>query len=267
MTIRTTGTTGIAIATLTVLLSMPWVAHAAGPNLAASSNELSQAAQLTKRAESFRERAEKATGDLKDECFKAAEACQANAEAKKKVAAALAAGDEEAVKAARAAQAKNEAQCRIAQERVEARQTQAAIPSKESFTVASETDKGLLETALTARQNAITAGNTFVAAIIPEASQSVIEIARDAWLQSQDDLAMARRALTLANERAKMATRPGAADPAAAAKLTELAKIDEDIVAAAKAAKAQTLQGRILERKRAETLQEFEKLLKNAPKK
>lgn len=261
---RTTKTIGLTIATLTMCSLLP-VARAAQPNPAMSSNVLAQAASIRAEAKSVTSLAAKATGDYQEALTRNAEAKQVLAEALTRWAAAYASGEDDALKASgtEVATARYGQWC--ASERTEVQRILSTINPNEKV-AAGEAEKALLDAYLAARQKVVSDGNMFLAKITPEAAQADIEVARDTWIQCQNDLWLTRWALDRANDRARCAARKEAADPTAAAKLAEIASIDDEYFAAQKDAKAQSLKVRVLERKRAAAQREFDAACKNAPK-
>lgn len=266
---KRTSATLMTAATLTAMLTLLPAARAAQPNTNEAAKALAAADRDAQSAEKYRKESEAATGELKDALIKAAEARTVSVEARRKQSAAYASGDEEARKLAEAEFPKADRQWRHAAAVLEVRIDQAGIQAAqgkmEKLTAGTPPEnKALLDALVAARQKKLDAGNAFVAAITPDSSRDDTEIARDPWIQANDELVVADTALNWANERAKMASGKGAADPAVAAKLAEIAKIDEENLAARKASKAANLQVRILDRKRAAAMKEFDTLRQNA---
>ena len=257
------------IACLAVLMgcwgALP-LARALNPNPESAAGQRAEAERLTKQAEQVQARAEKMTGDAKAAATDLVAALKAQAAAALKVSAAWAAGDEAALKAALPELEHNRDASYRASERLNVRQTQANLAPNEKQVealrgITPAANKSLLDAVVAARQKALTAGDTFVAALTPEASGVSVETARDVLLQATDELELATRALNLANGRARLAARPGASDAAIVAKIADLAKLDDAVLAAAKTAKEQSLQVRILERKRYLALKDLETAL------
>ena len=247
------------------------LARAMTPNPEFAAGVRTEAETLTKQAERVQARAEKMTGDAKAAGTEWAEAIKAQAAATVKVSAAWAAGDEAALKAARTEVDHARDAVNRASERFNVRQTQSNLaPGEKQLEslrgITPAANKPLLEAVVAARKKALSAGDLFVAAVTPEASWASVEAARDVYQQALDELELATRALTLANGRAGLAARPGASDAAIAAKIADLAKTDDAMLAATKAAREQMIQARSLERKRRAAFKELETALsKPAP--
>jgi len=137
---------------------------------------------------------------------------------------------------------------------------EAALESLTKATAAA--DKPLLDAALAARKKAAEAGNAFLALLVPETDPVEMEVKRDGWIRIQNELELANLALTLANDRNRMAIGRGAEQAAAAVKMPEIVKRDEERLAARKALLEANLQLRIAERNRRSAGGEFEKALR-----
>jgi hypothetical protein len=155
----------------------------------------------------------------------------------------------------------------LAAEQASVRQTiaglQPADAALESLTKATAAaDKPLLDAALAARKKAAETGNAFLALLVPETYPREIDVRGDDWIRIRNELELANLALTLANERNRMAIGRGAERAAAAVRMPEIVKCDEERLAARKALLEANLQLRIAERDRRAAGEEFEKALR-----
>lgn len=126
-----------------------------------------------------------------------------------------------------------------------------------------EADKPLLEAALEARKKALEAGNAYLASLAPETDPVEIEARGDAWVRAQNALELANLALAYANERTRMAIARGAEQAAAAAKMPDVVRRDNERLAARKALLEANVQLRIAERRRRAAGLAFEEALRN----
>jgi hypothetical protein len=232
-------------------------AIAAPPNPAHAADLRKQAAGVLKQAEEFVALAAKSQGEVAESATNAAAARREVADALETLATAVGIGvnQEQAIETATAALGQCQKRQTAAVERLNIRQgvagLQPAAAALETLTKATpDVNKPLLDALLSARQKAIAAGAAVHDAIAPEADPLGIELQRDEWIRVQNDLALATRALNAANERARLATLPGADRPAAAEKLAEIAARDQEVLAAHAAVLAATLEGRIADRHR-----------------
>lgn len=231
------------------------------PNPGAAAAFQTEADNITKQADQVQANIEKTTGDRLIAGRGLVELLRAQAAAGAKVSTAYGAGDDLAIKMATAELDTAKDATARGWDRLNVRQNQFAVAANsqqvEFFKQSTpDANKPLLDALIAARQKFQTTSEALYAAITPEAAWSDIELARDAYLQSLDEIDVTGRALMLANVRARYATRPGA--DAVTGKLAELTKVDEAVLAASKAAKDQTLQLRILERKRAGLIKDID---------
>jgi hypothetical protein len=126
-----------------------------------------------------------------------------------------------------------------------------------------EADKPLLEAALEARKKALEAGNAYLASLVPETDPVEIEARGDAWVRAQNALELANLALAYANERTRMAIARGAEQAAAAAKMPDVVRRDNERLTARKALLEANVQLRIAERRRRAAGLAFEEALRN----
>ena len=155
----------------------------------------------------------------------------------------------------------------LAADQASVRQTiaglQPADAALESLTKATaDADKPLLDAAIAARKKAVEAGNAYLARLVPETDPVEIEVQRDGWIRIQNELELANLALTLANERNRIAISKGAEKAAAAVKMPDVVNRDEELLAARKALLEANLQLRIVERKRRVVGGEFQEALR-----
>jgi len=136
----------------------------------------------------------------------------------------------------------------------------AAVESLTKATAAA--DKPLLDAAIAARKKAAEAGNAFLARLVPETDPLEIEVQLDEWIRIRNELELANLAVTFANERNRMAISRGAEQAAAAVRMSDIVKRDEERLAARKALLEANLQLRIAERNRRSAGGEFEKALR-----
>jgi len=136
----------------------------------------------------------------------------------------------------------------------------AAVESLTKATAAA--DKPLLDAAIAARKKAAEAGNAFLARLVPETDPLEIEVQLDEWIRIRNELELANLAVTFANERNRMAISRGAEQAAAAVRMPDIVKRDEERLAARKALLEANLQLRIAERNRRSAGGEFEKALR-----
>jgi hypothetical protein len=155
----------------------------------------------------------------------------------------------------------------LAADQASVRQTiaglQPADAALESLTKATaEADKPLLDAALAARKKAVEAGNAYLARLVPETDPLEIDVRGDEWIRIRNELELANLALTLANERNRMAISRGAEQAAAAVRMPDVVSRDEERLAARKALLQANLQLRIAERNRRSAGREFEESLR-----
>jgi hypothetical protein len=155
----------------------------------------------------------------------------------------------------------------LAADQASVRQTiaglQPADAALESLTKATAAaDKPLLDASIAARKKAAEAGNAFLVLLVPETNPVEIEVQRDGWIRIQNELELANLAHTLANERNRMAIGRGAEQAAAAVRIPDIVKRDDERLAARKALLEANLQLRIAERNRRCAGGEFEKALR-----
>ena len=247
------------IALITLLVSqIASTAVAASPNPASAADMRKQAEASLKQAQGFVALAAKSQGEVAASATNAAAACRELAAAFETLAAVVSIGvsQEVAIETAKAALDRLQKRQAAAIERLNVRQAVASLPPAaaglEALRKATpEANKPLLEALLAARLKALKAGAAVHDAITPEADPLEIELRRDDWIRAQNDLALATRALTDANERSRLAALPGADRPAAAAKLAEIAARDKEVLAAHAVALATTLGTRVADRNRA----------------
>jgi|688.fasta_scaffold07636_11 hypothetical protein len=246
------------IAAMLMLLATHSVAVAAAPNPGRAADLRKQAEGVLKQAEGFVALAGKSEGELAASATDAATACREAAAALETLATAVAIGvsQEQAIDTATAALGQLQKRQTAALERLNVRQAVAGLHPAAAvletlMKATPEANKPLLDALLAARQKALAAGAAVHDAIAPEADPLVIEVRRDDWIRAQNDLTLATRALNAANERARLATLPGADRPAAAAKLAEIAARDGEVLAAHAAVLAATLEARLADRSRA----------------
>jgi hypothetical protein len=243
--------TTLMLVLVSALLACALAWAAPSPEAAAKSKADADAA--TKQAETMRANAEKATGDVKTEMLAIADAQTALATAQQKLSEAQAAGDN-TVNDAKTAVAKADEWVKRLQDRLKIRQSQAQLTVSDQQLAGLQkstapANKPLLEAMLAAKAKTVTAGHTFANAITADATRDSIEVARDAWLQAIDESDLAARAFDLAQIRAQLAARPGGTAADAVAKLAEMEKADNALLAALKASKEATLALRLAERK------------------
>jgi hypothetical protein len=233
-------------------------AVAAAPNPVRAADLRKQAEDKLKQAEGFVALAAKSQGEVAESAANAAAACREVAGVLETLAIAVGIGvnQEQAIDTANATRGPLEKRQAAAAERLNVRQAvaslQPAAAAIESLTKATpEANTPLLDALLTAREKAVAAGVALHDVITPEAAPLAIEARRDEWMRAQNDMALATRALNDANERARLADRPGADRPAAAAKLAEIAVRDGEVLAAHAAVLAATLEARLADRSRA----------------
>jgi hypothetical protein len=255
-----------AFAGLGLLIAAPFAATAAPPNPDRAAALQQQADGSVKSAEQFDARAEKATGELADSLKNVAAATRQVADAYKALATAVDAGNDEDIKAAQAALTAASTKQRLANEQANVRQTVSNFRPQEGPTLdnlrkaTQEANRPLLDALLAAKTSAVEAGATFYAVLTSDTNPVNIEAARDLFIQAQNELEVANLALQSANARAAMASKPGADQAAAAAKLAEIEMFDREWLTAKKAALAAMLQLRALERSRSVAASEFETL-------
>ncbi len=126
-----------------------------------------------------------------------------------------------------------------------------------------EADKPLLTAALEARKKAREAGTAYLAVLVPETAPSEIDARGDFWVKAQNALELANLALSFANERSRLAAARGAEQAAAAVKMPNIAKCDEERLASRKALQEANLRLRIAERGRRVAGRELEEALRN----
>jgi hypothetical protein len=153
----------------------------------------------------------------------------------------------------------------LADEEAKVRQTIAGLQPTDTAAGAltkatAEADKPLLDAALAARKQAVEAGNAFLASLNPSADAIEIEVKRDGWIRILNELELANLALTLANDRTRMAVGAGPNQAAAAVKMPDLVRCDEERLAARKALLEANLRLRIAERDRSAAVKEFHAL-------
>ena len=264
----------ITVAALVLLLVSQFAAIAAPPDPDRAAAMQREADAMLKGAVDYEasaaKAAGKAAGELADALTNAASATRQVADALKTFATAVGAGNDEDMKSAQAALSAAQKQQRLANEQLGVRQrvfafspNNAAIESLTKSTP--EANKPLLDAQLAAINKAVDSAAIFYAVLTPEANSDDIEVARDLWTQSINELDLAKMAFEWANDRARMGARKGADEIAAAAKLAEIMTTDDEQLAARKAAQATALQIRALERKRRAAFFEFEALLRNSP--
>jgi len=264
----------ITVAALVLLLVSQFAAIAAPPDPDRAAAMQREADATLKGAVDYEARAAKAAGEaageLADAFTNAASANRQVADALKTCATAVGAGNDEDMKSAQAAFFAAQKQQRLANEQLGTRErvfnfqpNDAAIESLTKSTP--EANKPLLDAQLAAINKAVDSAATFYAVLTPEANSDDIEVARDLWTQSINELDLAKMALEFANDRAWMGARKRKADIAAAAQPAETMTTDDEKLANRKAAQAIGLQFRALDRKRKAAFREVEALLRNSP--
>lgn len=156
----------------------------------------------------------------------------------------------------------------LAADEVSLRQAIASIQTADAALEAvakktAEADKPLLEAALEARKKALEAGKAYLASLVPKTDPVEIEARGDAWVRAQNALELANLALAYANERTRMAIARGAEQAAAAAKMPDVVRRDNERLAARKALLEANVQLRIAERRRRAAGLAFEEALRN----